>query len=159
MTIQLSAPYKTRPIRFLGLWEHEGWRVKVYGVSARDERPPQELVDAIKGVAGRTLPQPAVADDRHGIAFLYAHQGANGGGYCSVNWWARENELYHYQYESDASQLAELKSIEETGGSPFCVWDLAVIEHERRAWVESVLANDAGPDLDAYLGRVLEADV
>lgn len=159
MTMQLSAPYKTRPIRFLELWEHAGWRVKVYGVSARDERPPQELVDAIKAVAAKTLPQPAIADDYHGIAFLYAHQGANGGGYCSVNWWARENELYHYQHESDANQLAELKPIEETGGSPFCVWDLAVMEHERQAWVESVLANDAGPDFDAYLATVLEADV
>lgn len=159
MSLQLSSPYKKRPVRFLETWEHEGWRLKVYGVSARDERPPQTLVDAIKALAAKTLPQPAIADDRHGIGFLYAHQGADGGGYCSVNWWARENELYHYQYESDANQLADLKPVEETGGSPFCVWDLAVIEHERQAWVESVLANDAGPDLPGYLARTLEADV
>lgn len=159
MSLQLSSTYKTRPVRFLELWEHEGWRLKVYGVSARDKRPPQELVDTIKAMAAKTLPQPATTDDRYGIGFLYAHQGANGGGYCSVNWWARENELYHFQYESAANRLAELVPTEETGGSPFCVWDLAVIEHERKAWVDCVLANDAGPDLNAYLTRTLEADV
>jgi hypothetical protein len=48
MTIQFPAPYKARPIRFLELWEHEGWRVKVYGIAAAAERPSQELVEAIK---------------------------------------------------------------------------------------------------------------
>lgn len=159
MTMQLSGPYKTRPIRFLELWEHQGWRVKVYGIAAASERPSPELVDAIKGVAAKTLPAPAVDDDRYGIAFLYAHQGRDGGGFASVNWWGNENELFHYQYEAQASTVGDLRSINETGGSTGCVWDLAVIEHERKAWVECVLANDAGPDLGAYLRTVLEADV
>lgn len=159
MTLELSMPYKTRPVRCLEIWEPRGWRIKVYGISGRNDRPPQELVDAIKSIGLRTLPEPPVADDYHGVAFLYAHEGANGGGYCSVNWWARENELYHYQYESDANDIAALKPIEETGGSPFCVWDIAVIAHERDAWTKYVLANDAGPDVDAYLKTVLEGDI
>lgn len=159
MTIELSAPYKTRPVRYVETWEHEGWRAKVYGISGLAERPDQVLVEAIKSVAARTLPQPAVTKERYGVAFLYAHQGAGGGGYCSVNWWLRENELHHDQYESDATTLADLRPIEETGGSPFCTWDIAVIAHERQAWVDCVLANDAGPDLDAYLGRTLNGDV
>lgn len=159
MTLQLSTPYKARPVRYLETWEHEGWRVKVYGISGTGDRPAQELVDAIKSVAATTLPQPAVTEDRHGLAFLYAHQGGDGGGYTSVNWWARENELYHYQYESLANALDDLKPIEETGGSHCCVWDIAVIAHERQAWIDCVLANDAGPDLEAYLERTFEADV
>ena len=30
---------------------------------------------------------------------------------------------------------------------------------ERRAWLEDVLANPAGPDLDLYLGRRFDADI
>jgi hypothetical protein len=159
MTMQLSAPYKTRPIRFMELWEHEGWRVKVYGIAAASDHPSPELVDAIKRIAAEALPAPAVDEDRYGVAFLYAHQGRDGGGFASVNWWGNENELYHHQYEAPAGAVSELRSVAETGGSMGCVWDLAVIEHERKAWVECVLANDAGPDLDAYLATVLEADV
>lgn len=158
MTMQLSAPYKTRPIRFLELWQHEGWRVKVYGFAAASERPSQELVDAIKGLAAETLPTPAVDEHRYGVAFLYAHQGQGGGGFAAVNWWGNENELFHFQYESPAGALSDLRSIAETGGTMGCVWDLAVIEHERKAWMECVLVNEGGPDLDAYLARVLEAD-
>jgi hypothetical protein len=159
MTVQLSASYRTRPIRFLERWEHEGWRVKVYGISAASARPVPELVEAIKRVAVETLPSPAVDPNRYGVAFLYAHQGRNGGGFASVNWWGNENELFHHQYEAPAGDISDVRSTNETGGSTACVWDLAIIEHERKAWVECVLANDEGPDLDAYLGTVLEADL
>lgn len=159
MSIQLSVPYKTRPIRYLETWEHEGWRIKVYGIAAASERPAQELVDAIKSVARGILPRPAAAENRYGIGFLYAHQGRDGHGFASVNWWAKENELFHFQYEAPADSVDDLRPIEETGGSTACVWDLAVMGHEREAWVQCVLANDAGPDLDAYLARRFEADV
>ena len=32
-----------------------------------------------------------------------------------------------------------------------CVWELAVVDFERRAWIEDVLANPDGPDLERYL--------
>jgi hypothetical protein len=159
MSIRLSAPYKTRPIRFLETWEHEGWRIKVYGIAAASERPDQDLVDAIKAVARDVLPQPAFAEDRYGVGFLYAHQGRDGGGFASVNWWGNENELFHHQYEAPADPVKDLRPVEKTGGSTGCVWDLAVIEHERKGWLDHVLANDAGPDLNAYLAHTLEADV
>lgn len=159
MRMKLSSPYKVRPIRFLELWEHEGWRIKVYGITAVGDRPSPQLVEAIKQVAIQMLPEPAVGEDRYGVAFLYAHQGRDGGGYASVNWWGNENELFHYQYEAPADAISDLRPVSETGGSSACVWDLAVIEHERKVWVDRVLANDSGPDLDAYLGSVLEADV
>ena len=32
-----------------------------------------------------------------------------------------------------------------------CVWELAIVDFERRAWIEDVLANSPGPDLERYL--------
>lgn len=39
-----------------------------------------------------------------------------------------------------------------------CVWDLRVMWFEREAWVETVLANPAGPDIEQYLLRRLNED-
>jgi hypothetical protein len=157
--IELSTPYKTRPIRFLELHLINGWQLKIYGISALRDRPPRDLVDAIKAVANSILPQPAATKDRYGVGFLYAHEGRNGGGYASVNWWLNENELNHYQYQAPADRLDDLQPIEKTGGTSACAWDLAVIAFEREAWLETVLTNDAGPDLDAYLQRQMNEDV
>jgi hypothetical protein len=40
-----------------------------------------------------------------------------------------------------------------------CVWDLAVIGFERRAWIDCVLANPGGPDVEMYLMQQLNEDV
>jgi hypothetical protein len=40
-----------------------------------------------------------------------------------------------------------------------CVWELAVVDFERRAWLEDVLVNPGDPDLDRYLTRRFSAEV
>jgi hypothetical protein len=37
-----------------------------------------------------------------------------------------------------------------------CVYELAIVEFERRAWIEDVIGNPDGPDLDRYLSRRFE---
>jgi hypothetical protein len=157
--LKVSGLYRTRPITFLEMWESDGWRLKVYGISALDEIPSSQLVSAIQSVAKTVLPQPPITADRYGVGFLYAHQGRNGGGYASVNWWLNENELQHFQYEAPPGGLDDLKPVELTGSPIACTWDLAVMSFERDAWVETVLDNKSGPDLEAYLSRRMNADV
>ena len=40
-----------------------------------------------------------------------------------------------------------------------CAWDLSVIAFERAAWVQHMLANPRGPDLEAYLVAQLDEAV
>ena len=40
--IKLKEPYKKRPIRFLGLWNELGWRLKVYGIAYKRALPRKE---------------------------------------------------------------------------------------------------------------------
>jgi hypothetical protein len=157
--MQRTSSYRTRPIRFIERWEHEGWRMKVYGIAAAGDGPSADLVAAIERQAAATLPHPAVTDARYGVGFLYAHEGRDGGGFASVNWWANENELFHYQYEAPAGSVGALLPVERTGGSSACVWDIAVIAHERHAWIDCMLANEEGPDVEAYLAATMHADV
>jgi hypothetical protein len=39
-----------------------------------------------------------------------------------------------------------------------CTWDLRVLSFEGDAWVEAVLANPSGPDMEEYLARTLNED-
>lgn len=155
--ISLQGPYETRPIRYEGIWEHGGWKLKVYSAANDGPRARDELVDAVKKRATEVLPQPALTKNRYGVGFLCAHD-ARGGCFAFVDWWADENELHHHLFsgpKDDPDQLAPVGP----DGLTACVWDLAVMAFERQAWLETVLARLQGPDLEGYLDRHLDADI
>lgn len=39
------------------------------------------------------------------------------------------------------------------------MWDLAVVAFEQRAWLDAVLKNPRGPDLERYLAARLSEDI
>lgn len=154
--IALQEPYAPRPIRPLGLWEAAGWRLKQYGIARQGERPRPPLVAAAQATVEKTLPR--FAEIRlYGVGFVGIHDG-RGANVVFLSVWADENELRHLVFVSPHERPEQL--VEATGsGFIACVWDMAVLCFERAAWVETVLANPAGPDIGAYLGRWLDAQV
>ena len=155
--IELQEAYRPRPVRFLEEWPHAGWRLKVYGIAYRGEFPRAALVGAAKREARGRLPRPAAGEGRYGVSFLGVHDG-RAANFVFVDWWADENELHHHVYTSASEELESLTYATPTGLSA-CVWDLRVQAFEREAWVEEVLKNPRGPDLEAYLARRLNEDV
>jgi len=151
--ITLTEAYAPRPIRFLELWKPAGWRLKVYGVAYSGARPDEALVAAAKHAAEARLPDPEITPRCYGVGFLGVHEG-RGSNFVFVDWWAHENELHHHVHVSQSSAPTELIEVTSTGLIA-CVWDLRIIGFERDAWVETVLANPQGPDLDVYLARRL----
>lgn len=148
---RLSEPHGRRPVRDLGLFEHAGWRLKVVGIRYGGERPDAALVERAKEIARKVLPQPAVTPTRYGVGFLGVHQG-RGADFVFVDWWQDENELHHVVHHTRGGDRTRL--LPADGASPsVCVWDLAVQDAERRAWLDTVLENPAGPDVEAYLAR------
>lgn len=145
----LAEPYQPRSVRFLELWEHEAWRVKVYGIAYGRGRPGAELLEAALARAARTLPDPAITPTRYGVGFLGVHDGRDGN-LVFVDWWENTNELHHRPFIARPDQPLELR---DTGASdPMgCVWDLAVLEFERTAWISNVLLDPARASFDAYL--------
>lgn len=156
-SIELDEPYSTRPVRFLELAEQDGWRVKVYGISVHDERPDDALVDAAIEHAFDQLPSPPTADDRHGVAILIVHEG-NDGIWLLLDWWFGQDMLKHRLFSAPFDDPDSFEDISDTH-TMACVWELSVFSFEREAWVETVLANEDGPDLDAYLSREFNDDV
>jgi hypothetical protein len=143
-------PHRTRPIRFLGLHDVGDWRIKLYGIAAQGERPRQELVDATVAML------PAALPDGGGLGFAVAHDGGDGC-YTLIDWWANENEIHQRLLSAPIDDPAALRPHPTLAIG--CVWELAVTDFERRAWLEHVLARDGGPDVDSYLAARLEADL
>lgn len=127
--------YEPRSISFL---EREG-RVKHYGIS----RPRPELVAATREAARRAIPDGA-------LGFTIAHA-ARTAGLGLVYWWANENEIHHRVFAAPREEPGALEPADGTGMA--CVWELEVIDFERRVYLEDVLKHG---DVDGYLERALE---
>ena len=155
--IQLREPYQTRPIRCLEIWQTSGWRLKVYSIAYQRALARTELIEAAKTVALPHLVQAVSESNHYGVGFLGIHDG-RGANFVFLDYWADENELHHHVYVSPTAQPAQMTYITPTGLTA-CVWDLRVMCFERQAWLETVLANPARPDIDAYLARRLNEDI
>jgi hypothetical protein len=151
-----AAPYAPRHVRFVRREEHGGWRVKLYGIALAGREPDPEFLDATRDLAASVLPQPAIGDGRYGIGFATAHDAASAW-IALVYWWQSENELHQRIYVSPKERPIAFEQVENQPAG--CVWELAIVDFERRAWIEDVLANPGGPDLARYLSRTLAEDV
>ena len=162
--MQLRRTYCKRPVRFLHLAEDAGWKMKVYGIryrptgpnAADSEYPDPDIVAYSEEFLLSQLPQPAATPDRHGVGFLIIHQGEHRN-WMLLDWWYDQEILKQRLYSSPLYSPRQITPAEVDLCA--CTWELAVHGFERQAWVETVLNNDAGPDLDAYLRLTLSADV
>jgi hypothetical protein len=154
--ITLQEPYAKRPVRFLELCTVGAWRLKVYGIRHRGgDVPDPALVARAKTIL---LPHlPLVDANCYGLGFIGVHQG-RGADFVFLGWWANENELFYHVYVAAHAASDDWQYANSTGPMA-CTWDMALITHERAAWVEHVLANPAGPNVEAYLSERLNAAV
>jgi hypothetical protein len=152
----LEAPYRPRHLRFVRREDAEGWRLKLYSIAVNGQEARPDFIEATRDLAAAVLPQPPESDDRYGVGFATAHD-ARSVGIALVYWWANENELHQRIYVSPKDDPTAWTAVENqpTG----CVWELGIVDFERRVWIEDVLSNPAGPDLERYLERRLDDDV
>ena len=152
----LAGPYEPRHVRFIRREDVDGWRLKLYGIALNGKEPHPEFVEATRDLAASVLPQPPAGDDRYGVGFATAHD-ATSLYIALIYWWQSENELHQRIYVSPKDDPIAFSQVENQPAG--CVWELAVVDFERRAWLDDVLANPPGPDLERYLVRRLDADV
>jgi hypothetical protein len=146
-----SEEYRARPIRFLELFERDGWRLKLYSVTYGADRLAREIYDEGLRIASQQLPQPAESAHRPGIGFAIFHQG-RGVHYLVLCWWDNENEFFNRVFVRSFDPGSSWRAA--TAGESACVWDLQVIWFEREAYVETILTPEPGPNVEAYLARI-----
>lgn len=162
-TITRTGAYHPRPVGFLKLHETGGWRLKFYGIAVQGDAPRPELVKAAELLAPTVLPSPAVHSggedpydiDRYGVGFVIAHD-APDYAFARYHWWAGENEVHQRIFSSLPNRLGAMRP--HPTAAIGCVRELAVVDFERRAWLDHVLANPDGPDLDSYLAARFEGE-
>jgi len=148
---RLGDAYRPRPLRLIRRQRLGDWRLKVYGIATPGRTPRSELVEATVARAGEVL--PAIDADRPGIGFVIAHDAATVG-IGLIYWWQSANELHQRVFTSPLDDPRALKQVADPAAG--CVWELGIIDFERRAWIEDVLKRG---DLELYLSRELDTEI
>ena len=155
--INIKQAYKSRPIRFFELADIDGWKVKVYSISAKDQYVPEWLVREGKTIALKHLNEAAEQQDGYGMAVLILHEGADGN-YILIDWWFGENMLRNHVYASTSNKPHDFNYI-TLEGVAYCVWELEVMHFERKAWIEAILSQATSLDIEGYLLAQLNVDI
>jgi hypothetical protein len=154
--LRLAGPHRTRPIRFLRPERIGDWRLKLYTIASHGQAARPAFIDEVLRRAPAIFPTPAHGDGRHGIGFVIAHDAMTA---CIAlyYWWQSFNELHQRCYAGPKHDPAAMTQLANPAAG--CVWELEVIDFERRAWLADVLANPAGPDVERYLDRRTDTEV
>ncbi len=154
--MKIKYAYQARPIRFLEILQYEGWSIKLYSISVRNELVSDSDLIYCKSEIPNWLKKSELYNlDTYKVATLIIHEGREGC-FAIINWWIDENMLQNFVYlRRNGKTDFELFSDK---GITTCVWEMAVLWHERNAWVKHILSKYQKPDFEAYLNDQLNAD-
>ncbi|MEN1729393.1 MAG: hypothetical protein AAGJ52_13230 [Pseudomonadota bacterium] len=149
------ASYQTRTVKFQRLVEFTGWRIKVYRITRNDDAPPFETFfnQSVRPLLDLL---PDIDSVNHGVAILILHHGEHRN-WLLLDWWFDQEILKQRLFSSPVDVPGDITEAE--ADLMACTWEMAIHCFERQAWIDDVLANPAGPDLDAYLAKQLNAEV
>ena len=153
--LRAAGPHRTRPIRYERTVPIADWRIKLYTITTHGSLARPALIDETLRRAPEVLPASTTVD-HYGIGFAIVHD-AMTASIALYYWWQSFNELHQRVFagpKDDPRAMTQLAN--QTAG---CVWELEVIDFERRAWLADMLANPRGPDVEAYLSRRCETEV
>ncbi len=164
----LSA-YHPRPIRYHGLVEQDGWKLKIYRITkSADIELSDQFIKEATDVALKHLESPKESVIAAGVnwselphyhvGYLIIHIG-NDAAFALLDYWVGENMLNHQTWAKPVEDLTQPFVNISSSGINVCVWEMAVQIHERKAWLEHVYRADERPDINAYLNDTFNADV
>ncbi|PYE84249.1 hypothetical protein [Pseudoroseicyclus aestuarii] len=144
------ALYRPRQMAPSGTCRIAGQPLKLYRIAL--EGAPLPDLAAARALAEARLPREIEEEGgAEGPGLLLLHAG-EGGVWLLLMWWAHGDILCRRLLRA------------ETPAGPFvphdsralmaCVWELAVIDHERRAWIRHMMT--ARPDPDGWAADFLE---
>ena len=153
---KVSEPFAPRPTHFRELYELDGWRFKIYEIIYGQAPLEWGQYKLAIEIASKEFPKPAQTEQRPGVGFIICHQG-RGWHYLVVSWWDNENELIIKIFVQKIDEINNWRKATEN--QSICVWDIEVIQFERKAYIDTVLSKPESPDTKAYLNHRLTIDV
>ncbi|MDP2621741.1 MAG: hypothetical protein Q8P46_16470 [Hyphomicrobiales bacterium] len=151
--------YHKRQVSFLGIEEHRGWTIKQYLILGSSRRPEEgefmlarhaRTMIAALPLAGST-DAPDLTNGSHAILIVHAGERANW--YLPV-WWVNGDTLRQRMFRGAREDATTLEDITDLGliGR---VWELAILDFERRTWIKTMMPKKGAPDPQRYLTTAL----
>ena len=130
-----------------------GRHLKRYHVDQDSQPLTSEVIEAAYDVLPKLLPS---IDGEPAGGWVVVHRGSDAGAYLVAYSWVWDNVVEVHSYAAgqpalDCPDLDPTNFVEVTRSWAGCVWELAVLEHERSAWARHILSPDVA-DLAGYLG-------
>jgi hypothetical protein len=145
MTSTVLEIWHPRKVRPLGLWRTEERILKAYGMHGTDADLSAAHIETAQALVARTfLNAEGRTNTPYGFAILHRGDEAV---WLLLHWWLDGGICA--QRLLRASHDKPLAFIEQDRPLMACVWELAVIDHERRAWTRTAMNPDSTPE--AYL--------
>jgi hypothetical protein len=145
-----TAPYRDRRTWLIGIREICGWQLKVHGICAAGRQLKEVTIESALAHAEKHVRWP---DRESGFGFITLHFGEQAV-WLLVDLWV-EDILRHFLYQAPLAQPDQFTD-GPTDGTMACVWELAVMQHERASWIKHVLSRPEDPDYQVYLRDSIE---
>ena len=151
-------PFALRNVFYHRLVELDGWQVKTYKISPKEAFGSQEILENALAALPTWMEKAGELQlPTHRSAFLIVHEGGDGV-WSILSWWIGGDMLQTTTYFTPYEQPGLFRHY-PNNSSMACVWELAVVCHERKAWIEHVLKKADAPDFSGYLNDILEGSV
>lgn len=149
MKVPLTTGYEPRRVSVVNPIADERWHLKTYWMSPRgtpaDERIIAEAGDAALGILD--------GEDGYGVGFLIVHQGLIAD-WVVLGWWTDEDILRRRVLVHVGDEVVD-RSDEHFLA---CVWELSVVDWERKAWINTVLRHPEDAETDRYIQALYPSD-
>lgn len=154
--------YHPREVRPLALAERDGWRIKRYAIFSEGASIDASSVDAALDASALVLPAPDTETDgisNQGLGFQLIHFGEHAV-WAPTFWWVLGDNLASVMLRAPLDQPSDFANL-GSSGIIGCVWEMGVVEFERRAWIGTMLTEGGDDEAarDAYLSRRLSGVV
>jgi len=149
-TPEVLSVYAPRHVTTLPLVDIGGWSVKPYWISPEPGAPDEGLVDRAMALAAPALD----GAPGHGAGFLIVHRGEMAT--WVILWWWSDGDVLRRRIW----QLGDAGA-SEVGDQHFvaCVWELSIVDWERKAWINHVLRHPRrARSSQSYLDAVYPSD-
>ncbi len=157
----ISAPadmaelYAARRCDYLGVWEVDGWKIKAYAIPFGRDAARQELINAAKQKMSENLPD-ASEPGTPGVGFIVIHD-AEDAGFILFDWWANNIEIHQKIWYAEVNKPTELHDVPTPVVA--CMYELEIIDFERRAFIDNLRGNKGVLDKNAYLELHFQGDI
>jgi len=128
--------------------EPSGAVLKWYAVHPEDRPVPGEITQLARSCLAKT---PLEAS---GLGFVILHRCGNDFYFLIVCTWRGSNEIWETLFYKDGEAMADFAMFprEKSHKPTFCVWELAPVWHEQKAWVRFLMSARDEAAATAWLG-------